>query len=251
MSNQVEKQVSDLCAIQCELKAPKSKWNKFSSFYYRSTEDILEALKPLLAQYGCELTMSDECSDIAGIPVVKAVVVFTDSQGKSYTSTSYAGIEAKKGMDMSQVFGSASTYARKYALNGMFLIDDTKDADSDEYQQQHGQQGNQQQQHQNNQQQRGQQQSRGQQQNQMGDVTPPRNNGQQQNNQLQHGQQQSGKANRPIGDRFNDALAQIKTTQDPCFLDLCVNTFGPTQFSEAIQRACEVRAGQMGWVKGG
>ena len=244
MSNQVEKQVSDLCAIQCELKAPKSKWNKFSSFYYRSTEDILEALKPLLAQYGCELTMSDECSDIAGIPVVKAVVVFTDSQGKSYTSTSYAGIEAKKGMDMSQVFGSASTYARKYALNGMFLIDDTKDADSDEYQQQHGQQGNQQQQQQNNQQQRGQQQSRGQQQNQMRDVTPPRNPGQ--NNQ----QQVESKAKRPLGERFNDALAQIKSAEDPSFLDLCIRTFGPTQYADAIERACQARADQKGWIKG-
>lgn len=245
MSNQVEKTTSDLCAIQCELKAPKSKWNKFSSFYYRSTEDILEAVKPLLAKYGCELTISDECSDIAGIPVVKAVVVFIDSKGKDYTSTAFAGIEAKKGMDMSQVFGSASTYARKYALNGMFLIDDTKDADSDEYQEGQQQSGQKQsgarQQSNNQQQSRDQQQQSGQHQNQMRDVTPPRNNG----------QQQGGKASRPIGDRFNDALSQIKTTQDPCFLDLCVNTFGPTQFSEAIQRACEVRASQMGWTKGG
>lgn len=241
MSNQVEKTTSDLCAIQCELKAPKSKWNDFSKFHYRSTEDILEAVKPLLAKYGCELTISDECSDIAGIPVVKAVVVFIDSKDKSYTSTAFAGIEAKKGMDMSQVFGSASTYARKYALNGMFLIDDTKDADSDEYQNEQSrgkqQSNNQQQSRNNNQQSRNNnQQSRGQQQ----------QNSQQSNNQPQQG----GKAKRPIGDRFNDAMAQIKATNDPSFLDLCVNTFGPTQFSEAIQRACEARAAQMGWTKG-
>lgn len=230
MSNQAEKnkQVSDLCAIQCELKAPKSKYNSYGKFHYRSTEDILEALKPLLAKYGCELTITDECSDIGGVPVVKAVVLFVDSKGKEYTATSFAGIETKKGMDMSQVFGSASTYARKYALNGMFLIDDNKDADSDEYREQHhGQQGNQQQ---NNQQQRNQQ-SRGQQQ--------------------PSGQQQSGKQKRPISERFNNALAQIKTTTDPSFLDLCINSFGPTQYSEAIQRACEARAAQMGWTQGG
>lgn len=230
MSNQAEKnkQVSDLCAIQCELKAPKSKYNSYGKFHYRSTEDILEALKPLLAKYGCELTITDECSDIGGVPVVKAVVLFVDSKGKEYTATSFAGIETKKGMDMSQVFGSASTYARKYALNGMFLIDDNKDADSDEYREQHhGQQGNQQQ---NNQQQRNQQ-SRGQQQ--------------------PSGQQQSGKQKRPISERFNNALAQIKTTTDPSFLDLCINSFGPTQYSEAIQRACEARAALMGWTQGG
>ena len=239
MSNQSEKnkQVSDLCAIQCELKAPKSKFNKYGNFWYRSTEDVLEALKPLLAKYGCELTITDECSDIGGVPVVRAKVLFVDSKGKEYTATSFAGIETKKGMDMSQVFGSASTYARKYALNGMFLIDDNKDADSDEYREQHnGPQGNQQQQ--NTQQQRNQQ-SRGQQQQN------------QQQNQQQSGQQQSGKKKRPISERFNNALAQIKTTEDPSFLDLCINTFGPTQYSEAIQRACEARADQMGWVKGG
>lgn len=235
MSNQTEKnkQVSDLCAIQCELKAPKSKFNKYGNFWYRSTEDVLEALKPLLAKYGCELTITDECSDIGGVPVVRAKVLFVDSKGKEYTATSFAGIETKKGMDMSQVFGSASTYARKYALNGMFLIDDNKDADSDEYREQHnGPQGNQQQQ--NTQQQRNQQ-----------------SRGQQQQNQQQSGQQQSGKKKRPISERFNNALAQIKTTEDPSFLDLCINTFGPTQYSEAIQRACEARADQMGWVKGG
>ena len=235
MSNQSEKnkQVSDLCAIQCELKAPKSKFNKYGNFWYRSTEDVLEALKPLLAKYGCELTITDECSDIGGVPVVRAKVLFVDSKGKEYTATSFAGIETKKGMDMSQVFGSASTYARKYALNGMFLIDDNKDADSDEYREQHnGPQGNQQQQ--NTQQQRNQQ-----------------SRGQQQQNQQQSGQQQSGKKKRPISERFNNALAQIKTTEDPSFLDLCINTFGPTQYSEAIQRACEARADQMGWVKGG
>ena len=227
MSNQAEKnkQVSDLCAIQCELKAPKSKFNKYGNFWYRSTEDVLEALKPLLAKYGCELTITDECSDIGGVPVVRAVVLFVDSKGKEYTATSFAGIETKKGMDMSQVFGSASTYARKYALNGLFLIDDNKDADSDEYREQsNGPQGNQQQQN-------TQQQSRGQQQ--------------------PSGQQQSGKQKRPISERFNNALAQIKTTKDPSFLDLCINSFGPTQYSEAIQRACEARAEQMGWTQGG
>lgn len=119
-----------LITIQNELKAPKNQFNSFGKYNYRSCEDILEALKPLLSKYECLLTLSDETKEIGGIIYVEATATITDGETLVVTK-SQAGIDInKKGMDMSQCFGSSSSYARKYALNSLFLIDDTKDADT-------------------------------------------------------------------------------------------------------------------------
>lgn len=124
-----------LINVQKELKAPKNQRNSFGNYNYRSCEDILEALKPVLAENGATVFISDK-------PIVKenlwsyieSTVTFVDIEsGESVTVTAFAReSESKKGMDVSQITGSASSYARKYALNGLFLIDDTKDADTDE-----------------------------------------------------------------------------------------------------------------------
>ena len=115
--------------IQKTLKAPKNQRNSFGNYNYRSCEDILEAVKPLLGD--SVLTISDEIVNVGTRYYVKAVVKFTDDTGKEYISTAYAReAENKKGMDEAQITGACSSYARKYALNGMFLIDDTKDADT-------------------------------------------------------------------------------------------------------------------------
>lgn len=122
--------------IQQELKAPKGQYNSFGKYHYRSAEDILEAVKPLLAKHGAQLTLSDTIEQIGGRVYVKAKACITDGKS-SMEVTAYAREpEQKKGMDDSQVTGTASSYARKYALNGLFLIDDTKDPDTDEYRQQ-------------------------------------------------------------------------------------------------------------------
>jgi len=114
--------------IQKNLKAPKGQTNSFGKYKYRSCEDILEAVKPLLGD--SLLIISDDIVEVGGRVYVKASAVFTDG-GDSTTVTAYAReAETKKGMDDSQITGSASSYARKYALNGLFLIDDTKDADT-------------------------------------------------------------------------------------------------------------------------
>jgi len=116
-----------LSAIQKELKAPKSQYNNFGKYKYRSCEDILEAVKPLLD--GTPLTISDELMLIGDRYYVKATVNFGGTNG--ITVSAYAREEnEKKGMDASQITGAASSYARKYALNGLFLIDDTKDSDT-------------------------------------------------------------------------------------------------------------------------
>ena len=119
--------------IQAELKAPKNQYNSFGKYKYRSCEDILEALKPLLDQYACVITLSDEVKEVAGIPYIEAEAMIYDIENEPVCSrvTACAGIDInKKGMDSAQAFGSASSYARKYALNGLLLIDDTKDSDS-------------------------------------------------------------------------------------------------------------------------
>jgi hypothetical protein len=122
-----------LSEIQSALKAPKSQVNSFGKYNYRKCEDILEAVKPLLAHHHATLTMSDSVSEVAGVPFITATVTYTDVDGKSISITSCAGIDVhKKGMDVAQTFGASSSYARKYALNGLFLIDDTKDADSED-----------------------------------------------------------------------------------------------------------------------
>ena len=121
-----------LIEIQSELKAPKNQYNKFGEYYYRSCEDILEGLKPILLKYQCSIRLVDEMIMLGDRYYVKAVAVLTDEEnGECVQTVAFAREELqKKGMDASQVTGSASSYARKYALNGMFAIDDTKDADT-------------------------------------------------------------------------------------------------------------------------
>lgn len=117
-----------LAEIQQKLKAPKNQFNGFGKYHYRSCEDILEAVKPLLGN--CILNISDEIIQIGDRYYVKATAYFMDEE-KMFSVSAYAREEQdKKGMDASQITGSASSYARKYALNGLFLIDDTKDADT-------------------------------------------------------------------------------------------------------------------------
>lgn len=119
-----------LIKIQAQLKAPKNQRNNFGNYNYRSCEDILEAVKPLLLEHGCILTIHDEVKEICGIPYIEATAsIQKGDEGRSVTAQ--AGIDPKrKGMDVAQCFGASSSYARKYALNGLFLIDDTKDPDA-------------------------------------------------------------------------------------------------------------------------
>jgi len=119
-----------LVYIQGRLKAPKNQRNNFGNYNYRNQEDILEAVKPLLSEVGLVLTIVDEVKEICGIPYTEATVIISDGKDNKI-GRGQAGIAvSKKGMDISQSFGSSSSYARKYALNGLFLIDDTKDADA-------------------------------------------------------------------------------------------------------------------------
>jgi hypothetical protein len=129
MSNSLRQK---LCNIQTQLKAPKGQTNAFGGYRYRSAEDILEALKPLLGEYGCSLIIQDEIVDISNRVYVKATANIVDNDTDAVLNASAFAREAevKKGMDDAQITGSASSYARKYALNGLFCIDDTKDADA-------------------------------------------------------------------------------------------------------------------------
>lgn len=124
-----------LLAVQTELKAPKDKANKFGGFMYRSAEGILEAVKPLLDKNGLLMLLTDEVVPVANRIYIKSTATIKDTKSdKAYSVSAYAREEeSKKGMDGSQITGSASSYARKYALNGLLLIDDNKDADTDEY----------------------------------------------------------------------------------------------------------------------
>ena len=116
--------------IQNELKAPKSQRNNFGGYNYRSCEDILEALKPVLAKYNAAVLLSDEIVQMGTRWYVKATATLK-TENESISVTAFAReAENRKGMDESQITGSASSYARKYALNGLFGIDDTKDADT-------------------------------------------------------------------------------------------------------------------------
>lgn len=127
--------MSILTDIQNELKAPKKRTNSFGGYKYRSCEDILEAVKPILQKHNVTLTISDTIEEIGGRVYVKATAELRNEENiHGYSVTAYAReAELKKGMDDSQITGTASSYARKYALNGLFLIDDSKDADTDEY----------------------------------------------------------------------------------------------------------------------
>lgn len=124
-----------LSKVQEELKAPKGQYNSFGKYKYRSCEDILEAVKPLLIKNKLSMQISDELMQIGERYYVKATATLLDLEDNSTMSnTAYAREDLeKKGMDGSQITGTASSYARKYALNGLYLIDDTKDADTDEY----------------------------------------------------------------------------------------------------------------------
>lgn len=124
-----------LMAIQTEIKAPKNLYNSFGKYKYRNAEGICEAVKPYLVAQNCALTLSDDVVNVGESNYIKATATITDFESGEMYSVSALAREAleKKGMDDSQITGTASSYARKYALNGLFLLDDTKDADSDEY----------------------------------------------------------------------------------------------------------------------
>lgn len=120
--------------MQCELHAPKNQFNKFGGYNYRSLEDIAEALKPLEAKYNVAVILCDEVVEVGGRVYVKATATLLPAEvgvtGRIQTTAFAREEETKKGMDAAQITGSASSYARKYALNGMFLIDDVKDPDA-------------------------------------------------------------------------------------------------------------------------
>lgn len=127
-----------LVALQNELKAPKGNYNSFGKYRYRSCEDILEAVKPLCKKYGLALMLSDDVRECGGRIYIRATATLTDVEDRTQISNTALARESveKRGMDESQITGTASSYARKYALNGLFCIDDTKDADTDEYKRQ-------------------------------------------------------------------------------------------------------------------
>lgn len=222
--------------IQSELKAPKSQYNSFGKYHYRKCEDILEAVKPLLIKHSCELYITDEVIEIGTVVVITACAVFTDKDGRQTVSKAHAGVELqKKGMDVAQTFGASSSYARKCALNGLFLIDDTQDYDSDEHRNQV--QGNSAQQ--NNLQQR--------------------QNTQQQRNQNQQAQQ---KANVPTHasqlsiedqktacisslDKIDKAASKAQVDKIYAFWN------GVPNHSETIGKACQAKVDREGWTNQG
>ena len=118
-----------LVEIQQKLRAPKTQYNSFSNFYYRSLEDIETALKPLLKEHGLVLLFNDEIVEISGRWYVKAIATVSDGENHISTCSYAREQETKKGMDASQITGACSSYARKYAANALFAIDDTKDSD--------------------------------------------------------------------------------------------------------------------------
>ena len=120
-----------LLAIQTELKCSKDKYNKFGGFSYRNCEDILEAAKPILAKYDALLTLTDDLVQFGDKIFLKATATLK-VDGETYTATGFAMIGEKKGMDAAQQTGSASSYARKYALGALFLLDNEKDPDAEE-----------------------------------------------------------------------------------------------------------------------
>lgn len=122
--------MKELINIQSALKAPKDQYNSFGKYKYRNTEGILEAVKPLLLGEKCLLTITDEIVSVEGRHYVKATATITNEEGNTVSVSAFAReTENKSGMDAAQITGAASSYARKYALNGLFCIDDTKDPD--------------------------------------------------------------------------------------------------------------------------
>ena len=125
-----EKQINQLAEIQAKLKAPKGQFNSFGKYHYRSAEDILEAVKKVVNPMGFSITLTDDLIIADGRWYIKSVAELTDGK-QTFSSIGLAREEeTKKGMDGSQITGAASSYARKYALNGLFAIDDTKDSDA-------------------------------------------------------------------------------------------------------------------------
>lgn len=123
--------MKELIKIQTELKAPKGQFNSFGNYKYRSCEDILEALKPMLQELNCYLNVTDEIKQLGDRYYVEATATLFNPSGASVSAKASAREPlAKKGMDEAQITGATSSYARKYALNGLFAIDDTKDADA-------------------------------------------------------------------------------------------------------------------------
>ena len=123
--------MKELIEIQAKLKAPKNQRNNFGKYNYRSAEDILEALKPLLSEYKCFVTLSDDLREVGDRVYIKATATITNAEGLSVNTIAYAKEPlTQKGMSETQITGSASSYARKYALNGLFAIDDNKDDDT-------------------------------------------------------------------------------------------------------------------------
>lgn len=136
MAKTNEKELSlqeSLVAIQSKLKAPKGQFNSFGKYHYRSAEDILEAVKPLLAEHNVVLNMSDRVELIGARYYIISTAKVIKGEEEIISEGRAREDESKKGMDGAQVTGTSSSYARKYALNGLFCIDDTKDADTDEY----------------------------------------------------------------------------------------------------------------------
>lgn len=123
--------MKELITIQSTLKAPKSQYNAFGNYKYRKVDDILEAVKPIMSNLGCTLVMTDDIEMVGNRIYVKATATLKNSKGEIEITTGYAREEeTKKGMDGSQITGAASSYARKYALNGLFAIDDNADSDT-------------------------------------------------------------------------------------------------------------------------
>ena len=123
--------MKELITIQSELKAPKTQYNKFGGYKYRKAEDILESVKPLLAKQKCTLIITDDIVMVGSRIYVKATATIKNEKGEYETSTGWAREEeTKKGMDGSQITGASSSYARKYALNGLLAIDDNADSDT-------------------------------------------------------------------------------------------------------------------------
>ena len=123
--------MKELLQIQSELKAPKGQFNTYGKYKYRSCEDILEAVKPILKKCNCTLLLSDSLVYVGDRYYIKATATLINAEGKSVSTEAYAREEeTKKGMDASQITGASSSYARKYALNGLLCIDDNKDSDT-------------------------------------------------------------------------------------------------------------------------
>lgn len=210
---------AQVATIQANLNAPKGQYNSFGGYAYRSAEDILNAVKPLLG--GLYLSISDDIIQLGDRFYVKATATITDGEHSHSVSAMAREPLTKKGMDDSQITGSTSSYARKYALNGLFGIDDAKDADTDAYAHQNGQQPR------NNRQQQG---------------------GQQRNNQQQHqqGQQQSVAPEKVLAALNRElAKASTKAAVDELYQRAWKALNGNSEYQTKAHQARNARLGQI------